>query len=472
VSSPATWADGMNQRPTEKSVNEVDYIIEEFATEGTLVGVGENSDGSIYLYAARQLLVRFEYLDEVLKILRPETKEESSAGFRNQPGLLQSATVDDEAGVSVEPVIDGVVLLSLGRLDISVPDALDRIDEALGEAVATPDQVLTVANTSSPAGEVGPCPATEPQEVYAGIGPFPSICQGSNGAGVKGYVADTGGAAPPAGVGAWLAGVAGEGDPNAPAAAQPGAVAQIQPYAAHGTFVAGLVRAMAPQAGIWVENIFKIAGSQLESRAVRKLREALRDRPEVDIFHVSVAAATRRHLLLIAFEKWLDRLDQRKGVVCIAPAGNNTSRSPHWPGAFPSVVSVGALAMDWRSRAYFTNYGRWVDAYAPGTNLINAYTAGDYECHVQPYANTHRIFDGLAQWSGTSFSTPLVTGLVAARMTRSGESAEQAVACLLAEARRQSAPGTGPVLLPCCDGGSCADPGPCCDHPRYRPGPC
>jgi subtilisin family serine protease len=345
--------------------------------------------------------------------------------------------------------------------------------------------------------------------VSAGIEPFPAV-QASGGGGVLIYIADTGliqstvagtpwlggvqramdrggeqpwdalpliapdpqpvpaaAQAPPAG---QRAPVAGQQAPAAapaanpangqqpPQAAQQGtasvaeplaAVAaehQINPYTGHGTFVAGVARCMAPDADVIVANIFKTAGSALESDFVRDLDRALD--LGVDIFNLSITSPTMHDRPLLAFGRWLRRAQQYKGVVCVAAAGNSGQRYPSWPAASPGVVSVGALAADWRSRADFSNYGGWVDVYAPGRNIVNAFATGSYTCYVDPYKDEPRTFFGMARWSGTSFSAPMVSGLIAARMSRTGESGQQAAAALLEQARAQAIPGTGPILLP------------------------
>ncbi len=418
------WRDGVSQPVAD----EIDCIIKAFRGSSDRrpeIRAARNERGVDHLYAEGQILVRAEYLDRVLEILGEQSERDLQAS----------------APERTRRVIGGVALLTLAG-SRTVSEALAEIDRQLGRGIATPDHVLTVAGEG---GEGMACPATEPQQAYCDIEPYPAVSGEHAGAGVLIYQADTGLLDDAASTHSWLAGVqAADIDPLPPKL--PGGVQPIPPYAGHGTFVAGVIRCMAPAADIVVANAFSIAGSQLESDLVTRLEDELRR--GVDIFHLSIAARSRHDLPLIAFEQWLNRLNQYKGSICICPAGNDSSRRPNWPGAFPGVIAVGALGSDWHGRASFTNFGGWVDVYAPGRDLVNAFATGTYTCHVAPYTGQVREFYGMAKWSGTSFSTPIVTGLIAARMSRTGENAAQAAAALLAEARAQAIPGVGPVLLP------------------------
>ena len=122
--------------------------------------------------------------------------------------------------------------------------------------------------------------------------------------------------------------------------------------------------------------------------------------------------------------------------------------SSSFPAAPPDTLSVGALAEDLHNRAGFSNYGSWVDVYAPGENLVNSYLNGTYTCTEPPHENEVRQFRGMARWSGTSFATPLVAGLIGGRMSTTGENAKEAGAALKAYAQTRSTPGVGRALLP------------------------
>ena len=397
--------------------------------------VQEDADGGVcFMCHPSQILVRFEYLEAVQRILGQE------AGFDR-----------------VRPVIAGVVLLTLDlpALERKVPlerrppvvAALEAADAVLGEGVATPDHILTVCD-----GVVSPCPATEPRTVEDGIEPHPGVCTGNSGAGVLIYVADTGLLQGANAEHSWLKGLrpvkGQEWDPNLQAGKPYPGGTYLGPYAGHGTFVAGVIRCLAPQADVIVSNVFQVGGSALESDFVKDLRHALK--LGVDVFNLSVSAPSRNDLPLLAFEKWLALLDQFKGIVCVVAAGNSGVRSPSWPASFRQVVAVGALTADGRDRAGFSNHGGWVDVYAPGRDLVNAYATGVYQYQDEPYkGGPDGKFFGMARWSGTSFSTPIVAGLIAARMSRTGENGQEAAAALLRQARAEAIPGVGAVTGPC-----------------------
>lgn len=366
-----------------------------------------------YLYRPGYLLARDEHADDVVELLGA-VKVGDDRSQRLRGLTLLTVKIDDEAD-------------TLGHLE--------RVDRELGVGIATPDHILFV----TPGGHL--CPATEPEELDGSVAPYPPISSDAGaGTGVFVSVVDTGwwpaAATDPATP--WLDGVT--GDPETID------LDNIHPYAGHGTFIAGVVRTQAPKAQIRVEGFLPTGGAAYESDMVIQLGEALALSP--DIISLSAGCPTREELPLLSFEVfWEQRLRHQKGTVLVAAAGNDSHRLPFWPAAFPWAVSVGALD-EVGKRAWYSNFGSWVDVYALGTDLVNGYPTGTFYCHQPPNEGEKREFTGLAKWSGTSFSTPLVSGLIAARMSQHGISARHAADQLLAEARSAGRRGVGPVLEP------------------------
>lgn len=386
---------------------QVRLAVDTYAAEGINLGVQMNGDEVDFVYEEGALLVRDSYLEQVRAVV---------GGGGVMHGLMEGVTHYSLAGAK------------LG----GVNEALTAIDSHVGAGAATPNHLLSVS-------PVHLCPATEPDVVPADAPPLPSVGPAA-GSGVSVYVVDTGLLADAA-THPWLAGVTGEEEKLTTAA--DGSV-EIPPYAGHGTFIAGITRCVAPEAAVHVTNVLSLAGATLETEVVKHLDAALGLGP--DIISLSAGGTSRNDLPLLGFEMFWERYRKHKGTVLVAAAGNNSGRRPFWPAALPGVVSVGALSADLRSRAYFSDYGPWVDVYAPGERLINAFAHGSYAYHEPPRTGERKEFWGMALWSGTSFATPVVAGLIAARMSRTGENGRRAADAVLAAARAQALPGVGPVL--------------------------
>ncbi|GAA1603652.1 hypothetical protein GCM10009804_70020 [Kribbella hippodromi] len=92
-----------------------------------------------------------------------------------------------------------------------------------------------------------------------------------------------------------------------------------------------------------------------------------------------------------------------KGVVLVAASGNTGVSAPHYPAAYPEVLSVGAT--NWYGAVTdFSTYGDTVDIAAPGYDITSTAPRAKTPAGYEPY---------LMGLSGTSFSSPIVAGVAA-----------------------------------------------------------
>jgi len=190
--------------------------------------------------------------------------------------------------------------------------------------------------------------------------------------------------------------------------------------AGHGTFIEGIIMQLAPQMNISQVQVLTPDGAT-DDITVGLAIKALRNRAPV--INLSLGGYTQGDTPPPNTNAAIAALPDT--VVVVAAAGNNQSSEQFWPAACKPVVSVGALDTTQNPMrvAGFSNYGPWVDVYAPGVDVYSTYLDGNWKLPSDPAS---WYIDGYATWSGTSFAAPQVAAAIANTLLQSGGTARQA----------------------------------------------
>jgi subtilisin family serine protease len=156
----------------------------------------------------------------------------------------------------------------------------------------------------------------------------------------------------------------------------------------HGTFVAGLIALAAPDARIMPIRVLDPSGQGDEIDVANGIYFAANHGANIVNLSLGSYLESKAVDAAVAYA-------QQHGVLVAAAAGNDNIGDPEYPATTSGVVGVAATDR-FDTKASFSNYGNHITLSAPGTDLYSAYDNGQY-----------------AFGEGTSFATPLVTGVAA-----------------------------------------------------------
>jgi Subtilase family len=351
--------------------------------------------------------------------------------------------------------------------DPEVLDALTRLNgRAHARYTAAPNHVISITN-------VNMCPADEPVPTDRPPSLAPLTVPGTP-AGPRVLVVDTGLLADQVAPFPYVG-----GGPRAVPLDEDGF---IREYVGHGTFIAELLAGVAPGANVWVSNLLPDLGAAFDDVFGGRLVDAVEDFAAKndgawpDIISLSAGSPVMDlDRPLPGHASFLAGLAEHPETLLVAAAGNCGETAPFYPAALAwtpdrtdglaNVVSVGALRATGGDRACFSDFGPWVSVYAPGERLVAGFLDAPLKyqhssagrCRFLPEGRSYTgctcttpphvgeltspahgdtaAFGGSAEWSGTSFATPLVAGMVAHAMgTADKPSAPAAAHALIGDA--------------------------------------
>ncbi|MFM1832205.1 MAG: hypothetical protein RLZZ461_521 [Planctomycetota bacterium] len=172
----------------------------------------------------------------------------------------------------------------------------------------------------------------------------------------------------------------------------------------HGTFIAGLVRLIAPDAGLLPIRVLDSEGQGTTTRAADG---------------ITVAVSKGAHVIVLAFgtpvqSQALNAAIQSArdaGVIVLAAAGNDGEPQCHYPASNPSCFTLGAS--DHRDDAFSSsNHCANIDASAPGSILAQGTSADPFGSIIGPFPGIGSNAEYRAS-GGTSFATACAAGVAA-----------------------------------------------------------
>ncbi len=159
--------------------------------------------------------------------------------------------------------------------------------------------------------------------------------------------------------------------------------------AGHGTFVAGLIRLVAPGIEIIPLRAMNENGIGRSFAIAKAIYYAIDSGAQV----INMSLGTYESSVVL--EQAISEA-RNAGIAMVAAAGNDSTFIPVYPAAYDGVIAVSAIdTLDYL--ADFSNYGGYTDICAYGIENYSSLT-GDYDW---------------GEWTGTSFSAPLAAGVCA-----------------------------------------------------------
>jgi serine protease len=117
----------------------------------------------------------------------------------------------------------------------------------------------------------------------------------------------------------------------------------------------------------------------------------------------------------LATEQNLYNALRTQNIVVVSSAGNNNTNEPGYPAAYDNVWAVSAVDIE-GNRAYYSNFGAWIDVAAPGGDLRRDVNGDGFPDGVLSTYVDDRDGSPLPRYlfmQGTSMASPHVAGVVA-----------------------------------------------------------